>query len=58
MRNLLEVVIEEAIEDGVGADGGDADEVEEHEEGHHVLLIIKEVRNFCHKAEKAEKYKS
>ena len=58
MRNLLEVVIEEAIEDGVGADGGDADEVEEHEEGHHVLGVIKQVRHFCYQAEKADKYDS
>ena len=36
----LEVVVEEPIEDGVRADGGDADEVEDHEEGHHVLGVV------------------
>ena len=56
--DLLEVVIQEAVEDGVGADRGDADEVEDHEEGHHVLRVIKQVRHFCYQTEKAEKYES
>ena len=54
----LEVVVEEPIEDGVRADGGDTDEVEEHEEGHHVIGVIKQVRHFCYQAEKAAKYES
>ena len=55
---LFEVFIEKSIEDGVGADRGDADEVEDHEEGHHVLRVIKQVRHFCYQTEKAEKYES
>ena len=51
----LEVVVEESIEDGVGADGGDADEVEDHEEGHHVLGVVEQVRHLCHQAEQAAK---
>ena len=51
--NLLVVVIEEAIEDGVGADRGDADEVEEHEEGHHVLRCVEQVRCLSYQAEQA-----
>ena len=51
----LEVVVEESIEDGVGANRGDADEVEDHEEGHHVLGVVEQVRHLCHQAEQAAK---
>ena len=51
----LEVVVEEPIEDGVGANRGDANEVEEHEEGHHVLGVVEQVRHLCHEAEQAAK---
>ena len=51
----LEVVVEESIEDGVGADGGHADEVEDHEEGHHVLGVVEQVRHLRHEAEQAAK---
>ena len=54
----LEVVVEEPIEDGVGADRGDADEVEDHEEGHHVLGVVEQVRHLCHQAEQAAKISS
>ena len=54
----LEVVVEETIEDGVGADGGDANEVEDHEEGHHVLGVVEQVRHLCHQAEQAARVSS
>ena len=38
---LEEVIINEAIEDGVGAGGGDAQHVAEKEGDHHRLCIIK-----------------
>ena len=49
----LEVVVEESIEDGVGANRGDADEVEDHEEGHHVLSRVEHVRRLSHQTEQA-----
>ena len=38
---LDEVVVEKAVEDGVGAGGGDAQHVVEKEGDHHCLCIIK-----------------
>ena len=51
----LEVVVEEPIEDGVGANRGDPDEVEEHKEGHHSLGVVEQDRHLCHQAEQAGK---
>ena len=53
--DLLKVVIEEAIEYWVGAGGGDADEMEEQVEGHHVIRVLEHVHCFGHQTEQAEK---
>ena len=52
---LFEVFIEKSIEDGVGADRGDANNVEEHEESHHVLRCVKQIRRLGDQAEQAGK---
>ena len=52
--DLLKVVIEEAIEYWVGACGGDADEMEEQVNGHHVIRVLKHVHQFSHETEQAE----
>ena len=49
----LEVVVEEPIEDGVGADGRDADEVEDQVDGHHALGALEHLRHLRHQAEEA-----
>lgn len=51
--HLLEVFIEKSVKYGVGADRGDANDVEEHEESHHVLRCVKHVRCLSHQAEQA-----
>ena len=51
--HLFEVFIEKSVKDGVGADRGDANDVEEHEESHHVLRCVKHIRCLSHQAEQA-----
>ena len=53
-RYLLEVVIEEAIEDRVGAGRGDPDEVADHEAEHHAVGALEHVADLCDQAEEAE----
>ena len=53
--DLFEVFIEKSIEDGVGADRGDSNNVEEHEEGHHVLRCVEQIRRLGDQAEQAGK---
>ena len=49
--DLLKVVIKEAIEYWVGAGGGDADEMEEQVEGHHVICVLEHIHRFGHQTE-------
>ena len=51
--HLFEVFIEKSVKDGVGADRGDTNDVEEHEEGHHVLRCVEQVRCLGDQAEQA-----
>ena len=53
--DLFEVFIEKSIEDGVGADRGDSNNVEEHEESHHVLRCVEQIRRLGDQAEQAGK---
>ena len=51
--HLFEILIENSVQDGVGAGRGNADNVEEKEESHHVLGGVEPVRYLGDQAEQA-----
>ena len=50
---LLKIIIQESVENRVGAARRDADEVEDQVNGHHALCALEHLRHLRHQAEEA-----
>ena len=49
----MKIIIQESVENRVGAARGDADEVEDQVDGHHALGALEHLRHLRHQAEEA-----
>ena len=50
---FLKIIIQESVENRVGAAWGDADKVEDQVDGHHALRALEHLRHLRHQAEEA-----
>ena len=55
---LLKIIIQESVENRVGAARRDADKVEDQVDGHHALSALEHLRHLRHKAEEAAMWQS
>ena len=54
----MKIIIQESVENRVGAAGGDADKVEDQVDGHHALRALEHLRHLRHQAEQAAMWQS